>query len=108
MYSKFIDLFGDRYLMEVTSLNFIVSILHLSRYALALRSGLPRSHSAPVALHFVVSSSSPVCLLYRRSFFISIWRFSRVSVVMLISYAYPWASYDMQVLAISSDYSGGL
>jgi hypothetical protein len=28
--------------------------------------------------------------------------------VMLISYAYPWASYDMQVLAISSDYSGGL
>ena len=83
------DLFGGKYFMGVLSSNLIVEIWLRSRFTFSLLMGFPYPHSAHVASHFVVSSSRPVYLPNRWSFFICIWRLSRVPVVMLMSSAYP-------------------
>ena len=62
-------------------------IWDLRRLVFSLVIGLPYPQRAPVASHFVVSSSRPVYLLKRCSFLIWICRFSSVPVVMLISSA---------------------
>ena len=75
--------------MGVSSLNLIVEIWLRSSCVFCLLMGFPYPHSAPLASHLVVSSSRPVYLLNRWSFFICICSLSRVLVVMLVSSAYP-------------------
>jgi len=80
-------LFGGRCRMGEPYSNFIVLIWLRSRCVFSLLIGLPYPHSAPLASHFVVSSSSPVYSLNKCSILICIWRFSSVRVVILMSSA---------------------
>ena len=66
--------------MGVPFSNLIVEIWLRSRCVFYLLMGLPYPHNALVALHLVVSSSRPVYLLSKWSFFICICRSSSVPV----------------------------
>jgi len=72
--------------MFVPSTNLIVLICFVSRFLLDLLIGFPYPQRAPIASHVEVFSSRHVYLLKRCSFFIWIYRFSRVLVVMLVSF----------------------
>ena len=72
--------------MFFPSSNFIVLICFVNRLVLVVLIGFPYPQRAPVVSHLEVSSSSHVYLLKRCSIFIWICRFSRVLVVILMSY----------------------
>ena len=80
-------LFKGRYFMFMSSSNLIVLIWFIIRFMLALLNGFPYPQSAHVGSHLVVSSSSLVYLLKRCSLFTCVWRFSRVTLLMLMSSA---------------------
>ncbi len=88
------DLFGGGCLMDRSS-SFIAWIWHISRCVFALLVGFPYPRIALVASHFVVSNYSHVYLQNKCSFLICVGRFSKVPVVFLRSYVYPWSSYAM-------------